>query len=256
VARAADTVITREIWAARDGVKLHAVEWSPRGERAGLPILAVGGALSTAWNAQELGVAAASGVLGVPRSLISPDRRGVGLSSAPRTGYMPSDFAKDSRAIVAAAGVGDVVVYGHSLGVPIAIAYALEHRDTVRGLALGDYPARWPRLTGDWLDRALAAFDGTWSREGVAQMHRESVETSYWSDLADLQAPVLAITGTNADVRLKPDDAERYRRACGDASLVVINGADHSLTVDGDHAPFFAVLRGFLAGIDRATSTH
>lgn len=252
----ADTVITSEIWATHDGVKLHAVEWRPRGGRSGVPILGIGGALSKASNAKELGVAAASGVLGVPRSLISADRRGVGQSSAPRTGYLPPDFAKDSEAVVAAAGLRDIVVYGHSLGVPIAIAYALQHRDTVRGLVLGDYPARWPRLTGDWLARALAVFDGTWSREGLAEMQRESVEIPYWDDLAKLRMPVVAITGTDTDVRLLPEDAERYRGACGAASVVIIDGADHSLTVDGDRAQLFVILRGFLADIDRATRTR
>jgi pimeloyl-ACP methyl ester carboxylesterase len=296
------SVVTREIWAARDGVKLHGVEWRPSSGEAGIPILGIGGALSNAWNAEELGVAAASGGLGAPRRLISSDRRGMGASSAPASGYTPTDFARDNEAMVAVAELEDLVLYGHSLGVPIAIAYALGHRDKVRGLVLGDYPAVWPRLSEAWLARALASFevfpdresafqavqerelagartpddahdrdrfarfaerylrerDGhveeIWSRDAIRQMQRESIETPYWDDLASLDVPVLAITGTGAGVRVRPDEAERYRRACGAGSLVVIEGADHSLTVDGDHAPFFAVLRGFFADVDRRTS--
>ncbi|HEV8654308.1 MAG TPA: alpha/beta hydrolase [Candidatus Limnocylindria bacterium] len=298
------SVVTREIWAARDGVKLHAVEWRPSSGEGGVPILGIGGALSNAWNAEELGIAAASGGLGAPRRLISPDRRGMGVSSAPPSGYTPTEFARDNEAMLAVAELEDLVVYGHSLGVPIAIAYALAHRDTVRGLVLGDYPAVWPRLSEEWLARALASFevfpdreaafqavrqrelagprtadeahdrdrfarfaerflrerDGhieeIWSRDAIRQMQRESVEAPYWDELARLDVPVLAITGTDVGVRVKPDDAERYRRACGDASLVVIDGADHSLTVDGDQAPFFAALRGFLADVDRRESAR
>lgn len=248
--------MTREIWATRDGTRLHAVEWSPRGEEAGVPILSIGGAISNAWNAEEFGVAAASAGLGAPRRLISPDRRGMGASSAPVSGYTPQEFTKDNEAIVAAAELEDLVVVGHSLGVPLAIAYVLQHRDNVRGLVLGDYPALWPRLSEGWLARALASFDGTWSREALTQMQRESVETPYWDDLATLNIPVLAITGTDAGVRVKPEDAERYRRACGAGSFSVIEGATHSLTVNGDHRQFFAVLGRFLADVDRRTSVR
>lgn len=247
------SVVTREIWAGRDEVTLHAMEWRPRVGEEGSPILAIGGALSKGRNAEEFGVAAASGALGPRRRLISPDRRGMGASSAPASGYTPVEFTNDNEAIVAAAGLKDFVVYGHSLGVPIAIAYVLRHPENVRGLVLGDYPALWPRLTAEWLARALAAFDGTWSRDGLAQLQRESVETAYWDDLAALKGAVLAITGTSG-VLMKPDHAERYRKACGAGSLVRIDGADHSLTVNGDRAPFFAVIRGFLADVDRRTS--
>ena len=84
---------------------------------------------------------------------------------------------------------------------------------------------------------------------------QESVETSYWDDLPMLKMPVLAITGTASGVRMSAEDAERYRSACGAGSLVVIDGADHSLTVNGDRAPFLAVLRGFLTDVDRRRST-
>jgi len=247
-----DTV-TREIWATRDEVRLHAVEWRPRGAELGVPILCIGGALSKGANAKEFGIAAASGALGLPRRLISPDRRGMGESFAPTSGYTPVEFTKDNESIVAAANLQNFVVFGHSLGVPIAIAYVLRHRESVRGLVLGDYPALWPRLSEEWLARALAAFDGTWSRDALIQLQRESVETRYWDELATLKVPVLAITGTRG-VLMKPDDAERYRKACGARSVVTIDGGDHSLTVNGDHAPFFAIVRGFLADLDRRRS--
>jgi len=246
--------VTGEIWATRDGVKLHAVEWRPRDGDLGIPILCIGGALSKGANAKEFGIAAASGALGVRRRLISPDRRGMGASSAPATGYTPREFTMDNEAIVAAAELEDFVVFGHSLGVPIAIAYVLRHRKSVRGLVLGDYPALWPRLSQEWLARAFAAFDGTWSRDALTQLQRESVETHYWDELAILKVPVLAITGTNG-VLMRPDDADRYRKACGAKSVVTIDGGDHPLTVNGDHAPFFAILRGFLADVDRRTPT-
>jgi pimeloyl-ACP methyl ester carboxylesterase len=245
--------VTRDIWATRDGVKLHALEWRPRDGELGVPILGIGGAISKAANAEEPGVAAASGALGARRRFVSPDRRGMGASSAPAIGYTPREITRDNEAIVAAAELDDYVVYGHSLGVPIAIAYVLQHRDAVRGLVLGDHPAVWPRLSEEWLARALTVFDGSWSREGLTQMQHESVETSYWDDLRTLKMPVLAVTGTAGGVRMSAEDAERYRSTCGAASLVVIEGADHSLTVDGDHAPLFAVLRGFFADVDRRT---
>jgi pimeloyl-ACP methyl ester carboxylesterase len=249
------SVVTREIWAMRDQVTLHAMEWRPRDGEEGSPILANGGALSKGRNAEEFGVAAASAALGVRRRLISPDRRGMGASSAPAMGYTPREFTMDNEAIVAAAELDDFVVYGHSLGVPIAIAYVLQHRDEVRGLILGDYPAVWPRLSEEWLARALAVFDGSWSREGLTQMQHESIERSYWDDLRTLKMPVLAITGTADGVRMNAEDAQRYRSRCGAGSLVVIDGADHSLTVNGDKAPFLAVLRGFLTDVDRRRST-
>lgn len=237
-------------------MKLHALEWRPVDGELGVPVLGIGGAISKAANAKEFGIAAASGGLGARRRLVSPDRRGMGASSAPASGYTPREFARDIKAIVDAAELDDFVVYGHSLGVPIAIAYVLQHRDEVRGLVLGDYPAVWPRLSEEWLSRALAVFDGSWSREGLTQMQHESVETSYWDDLRTLKMPVLAITGTASGVRMSAEDAERYRSTCGAGSLVVIDGADHALTLNGDKAPFLAVLRGFLTDVDRRRPTR
>jgi pimeloyl-ACP methyl ester carboxylesterase len=137
-------VTTREIWSTAGGVRIHALEWSSASGDRPLPIVFVPGGTGNALSGEDLGRDAASGLIdGRPRSLLSISRRGTGESDAPASGYRPEDFAKDVHAAATTAGYSRFVLFGHSMGVPISLEYALGHPANVAGLVLGDTPAAY-----------------------------------------------------------------------------------------------------------------
>jgi pimeloyl-ACP methyl ester carboxylesterase len=136
---------SRDVWSSVGAVRIHAQEWSPASrDRAALPIGFVPGGTGNALSGEDLGRDAVSGLIdGRPRSLLAISRRGTGESDAPASGYRPEDFANDVHAAVTAAGYSRFVLFGHSMGVPISLEYALEHPANVAGLVLGDTPAAY-----------------------------------------------------------------------------------------------------------------
>jgi len=65
------------------------------------------------------------------------DNRGAGQSDAPDVPYSIAGMARDTVAVMAAAGMKSAHVYGASLGSMIAQEIALSNRDRVRTLVLG-----------------------------------------------------------------------------------------------------------------------
>jgi 3-oxoadipate enol-lactonase len=70
-------------------------------------------------------------------SVLRLDNRGAGRSDAPDVRYSIPHMARDTIAVMDAAGMGSAHVYGVSLGSMIAQELALSHRDRVRSLILG-----------------------------------------------------------------------------------------------------------------------
>lgn len=137
------TVTTRALYAENAGVRVHGLEWRPDAESGALPVVFVPGGTANAFSGEDLGRDAASGMVGRLRSFLSMSRRGTGESSAPASGYTPGDFANDLDALVRVAGYRRFVLFGHSMGVPITLEYALRYPAGVAGLVLGDAPAAY-----------------------------------------------------------------------------------------------------------------
>lgn len=70
--------------------------------------------------------------------LVLYDLRGHGRSEQPPTGYTGEDMAADLAAIVEALGEERVFIVGHSFGGYVALRYAANHPERVRGLVLLD----------------------------------------------------------------------------------------------------------------------
>ncbi|MCH8994640.1 MAG: alpha/beta fold hydrolase [Chloroflexi bacterium] len=114
--------------------------------------------------------------------LILYDRRGVGFSAAPESGYSLLSSVGDLRAVLDAVGVDRAVLWGATDGGPLALAFAEQHPERVAGLLLlgttakyassGDFP--WgvdaalmaSFLQTDALDRGQAVSQLTQVRQG------------------------------------------------------------------------------------------
>lgn len=75
--------------------------------------------------------------------IIMVDARGHGLSDAPAQGYSPADHAADLAGVIAALGLRQPAVLGHSMGAGTALVLAGMYSDVPRAILLEDPPAWW-----------------------------------------------------------------------------------------------------------------
>lgn len=125
----AENVMPREDWISLRGLRFHYIECGcERGE--GVPIVLLHGLASTAhiWD------------LVAPRfggsRVVALNQRGHGLSDHPESGYDFATVVADVAGFVAALGLAQPVVVGHSWGANVALQYAVDH--DVSGLVLVD----------------------------------------------------------------------------------------------------------------------
>lgn len=72
------------------------------------------------------------------------DRRGVGFSAAPESGYELATCVEDLGSVLDAAGAARAIVWGATDGGPLALAFAALHPERVAGLILaGTTPKLW-----------------------------------------------------------------------------------------------------------------
>ena len=74
-------------------------------------------------------------------TVLAPDLRGLGDTAKPVAGYEKAQVAEDIRALVTKLNLGPQVnIVGHDMGGMVAYAYAAQHRDEVRSVAILDVP--------------------------------------------------------------------------------------------------------------------
>lgn len=229
-------------WGDRDGVQLHYL--AQRGRSGLLPLVYVPGSLGKAeeFRAEMERLA--------PRGTVAVDERGVFEGEAAREeGYAFEDRVADLEAVVADAALGPVCVMAFSLGVPVALGYAVRHPAQMRGLILLDYPARYPAPDDAWLERALPfARERGIPERVVRAIHRDAVPVELWSELGALRCPVLLMLG-GLSPSVSAEDLKRYRDALPDLRVEVFEEAGHEV-FRPDHERFMGVIEGFLAELD------
>jgi pimeloyl-ACP methyl ester carboxylesterase len=68
--------------------------------------------------------------------IVRPDLRGAGESDKPERGYLIETYARDLADLAAALSLPPFVLIGHSMGGAIAVRFAIDHQDLLRGLIL------------------------------------------------------------------------------------------------------------------------
>ena len=91
-----------------------------------------------------------------PRKRVAVSLRGRGKSEAPQSGYSLDEHASDIEAAVKVSGLAEYYLMAHSLGVPYAIRFAASDPG-VKGLIIGDYPAKYLAIPESWAAHAGAA---------------------------------------------------------------------------------------------------
>lgn len=74
-------------------------------------------------------------------TVLAPDLRGLGDTAKPMAGYEKAAIAEDVRKLIGNLGLGSAVnLVGHDMGGMVAYAYAAQHPDEVKTLAILDVP--------------------------------------------------------------------------------------------------------------------
>ncbi|QWT21382.1 alpha/beta hydrolase [Bacillus sp. NP157] len=198
---------------------------------------------------------------------IAPDLRGWGAAARPADGYALGDYADDVEALVAAKGLTDFVLVGHSMGGKIAQLVASRRPPGLRGVVLvAPAPPTPMALPIEALQAMAHVYD---TRESIEQalamaltsrplspaLHEQVVADSLagapaakraWplgisqedigTAVADIQVPVLVISGS-AD---KVDSTETLRRELlpriATARLHVLDGIGHLVPLEAAQA--------------------
>jgi pimeloyl-ACP methyl ester carboxylesterase len=114
-----------------NGLRIHYLDW---GDAGAPPVVCVHGYTS---SAQAFNAPARH--LQDRMHLIAPDVRGHGESAwSPAGEYQYCDQASDLAGLVDQLGLGRFILIGTSMGGIIAMAYAGEHADRLRGLVIND----------------------------------------------------------------------------------------------------------------------
>lgn len=159
-----------------DGVRLHYLVTGK-----GTPVVLLHGYAQTSLMWKPL-----MAKLAKTHTVVAPDLRGFGQSSAPDTGYTKAAMAQDIHALVTQLGYKRVAVVGHDIGLMVAYAYAAQYPGEVDRIALMDAflpgVGQWQTV---WLLRDLWHFHfyGETPLKLVAGRERIYLE-HFWNDFA------------------------------------------------------------------------
>ncbi len=131
------------------------------------------------------------------------------------------------------------------------IGYASRHPQRLAGLIIGDYPARYPVISPEWVERALTDFEGRVQPHTAHALRHESSEVLLWNDLSRITCPVLILSGGQPDALLTPETCAEYKRHLSNAEVVVFDDSGHMLWVP-DYERFIKTIQAFLDKLDTA----
>lgn len=231
-----------ERWSDNDGVRLHSLISIPE-NTSGLPLVYLPGALGSAEDGEPLLRAFDD------RQSLAISLRGRGKSDAPNSGYRFADHVADCAAAVDAAGFPRFVLYGYSMSVPIAVAYASAHPDRVAGLILGDYPALYPPVSEEWAEHVIEG--GT--PEHVARGIQQDAELIVlWEKLKEADRhgiPTAILYGSRDGAMLGERGVEFYRNALTQPQMFPFKDSGHELW-EPDFDRYVSCLHGILSNFD------
>jgi hypothetical protein len=138
----------------------------------------------------------------------------------------------------------------YSRGVPCAIRYCSEHPQKLRGLMVGDCPARLTRPTREWGERVRRSLpvDPDYSHV-IDALIDESQDTELWNDLECLGFPVLVLRGMQQGALLSDQHSSLYRAHLPQVEVIEMHESGHELWKP-DYDAFVRIIETFLREVD------
>lgn len=240
-------IVTREHWITTAQGRLYARQWEPASghPESDAPILLLHDSLGSValWRDFPEHLATASG-----RRVLAYDRLGFGRSDA-HPGALGLDFIRAEaiqgfQQVREALGIGDFIVFGHSVGGGMAVACAARFPDQCKALITESAQAfvedrtlagiraaqqafadpvqrgRLARYHGDKTDWVLSAWIDTWLSPPFADWNLDA-------ELARVRCPVLALHGDQDEYGSVEHPRRIARLAGGDATAELLAGRGH-----------------------------
>lgn len=229
-------------WALNGTVRLHYLDSNPNESAGRTPIVFVPGMLGSAGDYLTEMQALA------PRRCVAMSLRARGESDAPKSGYSFEDHVADIRAVVRTANVRDFCMSAYSVGVAYAIGFGFQSPEQLRGLVLGDYPARYPAFSPGWVERAQLYMHES-KRHAAVGIQAEAKEQSLWELLPRISCPVLVLRGAKQGSLLSPADAGKYQSWLRRVTIQVFEDSDHEIWKP-DQRRYLDALSSFLKKVD------
>lgn len=135
------------------------------------------------------------------RRVIVLTMRGRFPSDAPADGYTVIDHAQDIEALVRHLSLERFALCAFSRGVSYALAYAVDHPESLEALLLVDYPPRHTALPPDWTERAWAdRWRGKTTPERMPRIALEGIQRdaearSFADELQKISCRILVLGG-------------------------------------------------------------
>lgn len=192
----------QEHFADRRGVKLHYLSSSGSSELT--PLVYVPGFGSDAESFRDEMKRLS------PRHTVGVGKRGLGKSSVTETGYSFEEQVADLAVVIEHVGVSGFCLMAFSIGVPIALGYALKHPTVLNGLILLDYRACYPQIPRTWAEQTTRA-NINLSKDYVFGSQQASKEIQLWDRLSAIPCPALIIRGEKAARSLLTRASATYR---------------------------------------------
>ena len=190
------------------------------------------------------------------RRTVVVELRGHGKSGAPANGYDLTTLSGDVGAVVDAVTDGPIHMVTFSRGTSYAIAWALDHPNRVRSLAIGDYVPEEKVLPND-VSRFL--LDGRWrgtpvservDRDAGLKIFEAARDRSFWEAVAGLQLPLLVVRSGDS-VLVGDVELARYRRLFPSAELVEFHDSPHDI-FRPDRGRYPRLVRAHVERVDAA----
>ena len=206
-------------------------------------------------------------------SMLAIDLRGYGRSPDGTGSVTLADHAREIHQLLGSLNIGDFVLVGHSLGGGVAMQFAADYPDTLRGLVLVD-SVPVDGLKGVDYGFLELALKNNWLVAGLKATMVQPPDAAYFAELAEdclrsaaaiipntraLEAasflgsaplfpkPVLVVHG-EMDAIVALAEAEKTVQCFPAANLAVIAGAGHSPQVESP-AEFAGQLQRFMASL-------
>ncbi len=244
------------------GVRLETARYGePAAGRPTLVFLHEGLGSVSLWRDFPRRVAAATGCPALAYS-----RRGYGRSD-PVALPRPLSFMHDEArvvlpALLAAAGIEDAILIGHSDGASIAIIYAGENGAKLRGLVLEAPHVFVEQVCVDSIAKVRASYRTSGLRERLARHHGANVDCAFygWADswldpafrgwnleefLSGIRVPTLAIQGEDDEYGTLAQLERVCAQVAGPAERLVLQKCGHAPHRDQREATL-AAIAGFV----------
>ncbi len=241
-----------EGWVQNRGVRLHYIHSLP-GDPNRFPLVMVPGFSESCEDWLRVMSSLA------PRGCVAISLRGRGKSDAPKAGYSFEDHVSDVEAVIRTLNLQRFCLMGFSRGVTFAIGCSLHCLESITGMVLIDFPARYHSYPPEWIDEFLStSFGGKLGSQKLDPrvawaLQREAVDTPLSDRLTRFTFPVLVLHGGQPGSLIAPSAVKRYRQLLRNGKVVMFKDSGHDLR-EPDYELFISTLEAFLKDADRKGS--